>query len=315
MTTRTVDPAIADYVSRCEEHLRDLPPDVRGQLRDDIEQIVAEVAAELGGAPDDLVGPPLRFVIELRAAAGLDAPPSTGALDPDTASPSRTLRDRLRAITAHPSVRWCRTLAPQLRPAWWVLRGVLVAVAIGRVTGADGPPVWVLVAVPVWPVLGNLALGLATTAGAVYLSVEAERRPLDRTRRWLRAAASATAIITAALLVADVRDWSQPRFEYVPQDQIGMTGGIAGSAAVVTIGSDTTGVEMPVISLDDALAMVDQLAAESPPIAIYLTYDGTRTHPGTTEQLRAVLDDLVARGYLNPSPAPPGGTQPVDSPG
>ena len=135
------DAAVAEYVARCRPHLDDLPAEVGEQLADDIAQIVAEVATELDGRPDDLVGPPDRFAAELRAAAGLPA-----RLDDD---PEPSLRAWLR-LTARPWLqRTVRSWSPRRRAA--VAAGFVVVVFVAgmavssggdEMIDADVPPEW-----------------------------------------------------------------------------------------------------------------------------------------------------------------------------
>jgi len=132
MTTQTVDRAIGEYVGRCVEYLRDLGEHDRTSILEDIRQILSEVTAELEGAPDDLLGPPDRFVAELRTAAGLDGP----ARKPPKKRSAR-LSSSLRSATAvlsavrgsiqwRPAWNWLRDFAREAQPGWWVVRGLLI---------------------------------------------------------------------------------------------------------------------------------------------------------------------------------------------
>lgn len=116
-------PPVEAYVRRCVAYFDDLPVDEQASLEHDVREIVAEVTAELDGDPADLVGPPERFAAELRSAAGLPpraVPADLPWHDSGQASPLsilvRWLRDR--------AVPWCREFLDDLRPAWWVARGL-----------------------------------------------------------------------------------------------------------------------------------------------------------------------------------------------
>lgn len=304
MSFTITNPAIAEYVILCEEHLRDLPAPVAGQLRHDIEEIVTEVCGELDGAPQDLVGPPLRFVTDLRTAAGL-APPPAAIASSDAGEGDRRLRDRMRSLWEHRAVQWVRHLAPELRPAWWVGRGYVLAVALGRLTGANLRPSWLLGFLPYWSAFGSRLLGLVAIAGAVYLSVEAGRRPLAGRQRALRAAASVIAVAFALVLLGEARSWSDNHayessyLHYPPAAQPRPAPTAPGQAALVTIGSSLTGNGAPVIDLTTALQTVDSLLVESPPAAIFIEHNGTQGYPGTRAAIESELRSLAERGLLN----------------
>ena len=301
MMTETTD-AIADYVDRCEPHLRDLPEDVRRQVRDDIEQIVGEVVAELDGAPDDLVGPPLRFVAELRAAAGLSAPPAATAVAADAAPPD--LFTFLRSLPSHPAVRWCRGVLRDLRPAWPVVRGLLGAIALARLTGAPARPTWLLWVVPMWPVLGSTILFVPAAAGAVYLSVAAERHRDQRRRRRLAAAMTLVAVAMLFGLLGTVREASGRSFDGPPVDLVVDT---PAAFSPVQIGSAVRGYAQPVTDADEAARLIDELLLDGPPRSIWVEAEGIRTEGMTSEALDMTIADLVTRGLLNPaSPVTPG---------
>lgn len=200
MTTQTIDRAIGEYVGRCVEHLRDLGESERSSILDDIRQILSEVTAELEGAPDDLLGPPDRFVAELRAAAGL------GAIIPVKSSQKRTLlgaavrsrselRDRFGGFLDHTWWTPIRQFADSLRPAWWMLRGLLVVGLIAQTTSTDG---WQSIGglpIPVPAVFDSRFLGLLTTAAATAGSVLIGRRLRFGWRWWVWPALMALAIV------------------------------------------------------------------------------------------------------------------------
>lgn len=310
MSFTTSTTAAAEYVRECEEHLRDLPPDVAAQLRQDVVEIVTEVCAELDGSPRELIGPPLRFVAELRAAAGHPLPTS-GVPTAAAGASHQSLWSALRALPEHRAVRWVRALWPDLAPAWWVARGYLVAVAAGQLTGSSRPR-WLLGLLPYWPVLQSRLVGLLTIAACVYASVEAARRPLPRRRQVLRMGASVVAALTAIALLGDLRS-AMHRDPYgPPQLVVGavdsgvhrLDGGPGASASgtfdLVRIGSDVTGGAEPMVDLATATAEVDRLLVDGPPAAIYIERSGERVYPGTREKLDTALRDLVDEGLLNP---------------
>ena len=315
MRTATVDLAVADYVDSCEIYLADLDEVTRAQLRNDVREIVTEVCSELDGAPQDLVGPPLRFVTELRNAAGL---PALATADVAAGRPRRaTLRDRLSLLWSNRAIVWTRVLVPDLRPAWWVARGVLIAGALGMLTGAARPR-WLLGLLPHWPVFGSTSLALAAIGACVYASVEAGRRHQRGVSRVVLALASVVAVVFALSLATKASDWTTggdranpidgSAFAYIHPPRDIVDAAIAASRAQrqdtgfspVRIGSDLTGEEIEVIGFPSAQDALDRLVAEVPPAAIYVDHDNMRERPGTLEALNALLDDLVRRGHLNP---------------
>lgn len=199
-TTTQTNPLVEEYLARCSVLLWDLSPELQNQLRDDIRQIVGEIAMELDGNPDDLVGPPLRFVSELRRAAGLPPIPTQQPTPPQPPAPESestwlvvgsVLLQLIRNVRAK-AWPWTRELLADLRPAWWVARGVGLAFLLGAITG--------------WYPQGFLPnlfdsqfLGLFSTVALVVLSVTYGRRGASSKKAafvWL--IASLAAFVTLA---------------------------------------------------------------------------------------------------------------------
>jgi hypothetical protein len=126
---------VADYVAQVRTALADLPPAVRDELLDDLPEHLAEVAAEGEGSLTERLGPPAAYAAELRAAAG--APTGRGGsttVDARLRDAVVKARARLRAVDnrAGPLIGYQRVsdFVRVLRPAWWVVRGFLVAMAL-----------------------------------------------------------------------------------------------------------------------------------------------------------------------------------------
>jgi len=132
MTGATSAPdEIGMYLGAVRAALSDLPADERDDLLVEVEASLADAAAE-GEAPVAArLGPPEEFAAELRAAAGLhsqeDRPTSAG---PD-------FRERLRRLSAHPRLAQISSLARELAPVWWVVRGYA---AVGMLAVFLGTP-------------------------------------------------------------------------------------------------------------------------------------------------------------------------------
>jgi hypothetical protein len=88
------------------------------------------VAAEDGGPLAERLGPPEGYAAELRASAGLPAPGAAGRRATLRESRlARRLEGAWRAARAHPAGRAVVEFLPELRPAWWVVRGYLAVQA------------------------------------------------------------------------------------------------------------------------------------------------------------------------------------------
>lgn len=263
--------AIHDYVQSCRPYLLDLTPDQQDQLEEDIRQIVGEVAMELDGHPDDLVGPPLRFVAELRTAAGL-SPQLPPAQSPQAPTPLGSILGLTRWIrrTAAP---WVLTLAKDLRPAGWVLRGVGLAFLMG----AHRSPV----------------LGIPMTIGAVVASVEIGRKHLTGRRQRLAIAvasiAAAIAFVIAAVGSSDPFRASSPLSvtdEAQIYDDFQMT---TATTVVSQLIDDTT---------TDGMAPFLNEPTRS--TITFLTHtDAPMTEPiSTSTQAHEVLNQIEAQGFV-----------------
>ncbi|MEV4618871.1 hypothetical protein AB0J74_09230 [Asanoa sp. NPDC049573] len=132
MSVATEQEAYLDAVRRA---LADLDPATRDELLEDLPEHLAEVAAE-GECPlVDRLGPPEAYAAEMRAAAGIAEPASTPrGLDDRVASAVRRVRGTLGVADrkAGPVFGYARAseFLRMLLPAWWVLRGYLVAMLI-----------------------------------------------------------------------------------------------------------------------------------------------------------------------------------------
>jgi len=117
------------YAATVRARLADLPATERDALLEDLEQHLAEVAAEGEGSLVDRLGPPEGYAAELRAAYGA-AQPSVPAAQTN----GEHLVDIVQAAAARIiAADWLRQIAaflPDLRPAWWVLRGYLAALIL-----------------------------------------------------------------------------------------------------------------------------------------------------------------------------------------
>jgi hypothetical protein len=134
-----VNTEVNDYVAAVRAALADLSPSVIEELLEDLPEHLAEVQAEGTGTLRERLGAPETYASELRATAGFVG----GFPDPPRKSLWATPQE-IRA-NAEPVIRLLRRADLRvgsvigyerasdflilLRPAWWVLRGYLVAMA------------------------------------------------------------------------------------------------------------------------------------------------------------------------------------------
>lgn len=185
---------IGTYVERVRDALADLPPDDREELLADLHDHLLEVAGEDGDASlEALLGQPESYAAELRSSAGL---PPVGA--PDRGSRSGA---GWRQLAAHPAARSTMDFLVELRPGWWVARGLLVGVLAGAAAGSV--PAGVLVAL--------LAVPASVWVGR-------------HSRRWLTIAASAAVALVALLAVSVAGATTNPPQDYPPVYDSGLRG-------------------------------------------------------------------------------------------
>ncbi|HKT05532.1 MAG TPA: hypothetical protein VJT31_38940 [Rugosimonospora sp.] len=132
---------ITQYLGAVREALADLPPAEREELLEDLPDHLAEVSAESGQPLTERLGPPERYAAELRAAAGVG--PGAGRTPVTLAAAARRLDTvlsavdtRLGPLVGQPRLRDFLLL---LRPAWWVLRGYLLALVLGAFLDPSSP--------------------------------------------------------------------------------------------------------------------------------------------------------------------------------
>ncbi|MFG6194966.1 hypothetical protein [Nonomuraea sp. JJY05] len=154
------------YAQAVRDALADHPE--RGELLEDLDDHLAEIAAESELPLEDRLGPPEVYAEELAAAYG----------DRPEGGRKRRVDPRAWALGAHTRLmdqgpyRSFVGFLPELRPGWWVLRGYLLAMLLLAMTGEGGlvppnPAGWALAAAGVWVSVwigrrrrGRLAAGL-----------------------------------------------------------------------------------------------------------------------------------------------------------
>jgi hypothetical protein len=220
MTATTMTEAAAAFLAAVRDELADLPADDAAELLEDVEAHLAEADAD--GRLTDL-GTPQQYAADLRAAAGLPE----RARAHDRWAPVRAARRLYARVAATRAYTEVRAFLPELRPAWWVVRGYLLVVALSHATSRS-----VRLAVPFPHLSDSALLGLAAVCAAVAASVAWGRR--HRTyagwQRALLTAASVLAVISAVAVTEEMRSGGYGGEYYytsVPQGVVGPYGQIS----------------------------------------------------------------------------------------
>ncbi|MBP2707193.1 hypothetical protein JOL79_25750 [Microbispora sp. RL4-1S] len=186
-----------EYADAVRAALADLPPDDREELLDDLDDHLAEIASESGMPLEERLGPPESYAAELRAAYG--GRPTTTR--PRRGGPWAWATGLIRAahgrLLGLPAYREVVAFWPELRPAWWLVRGYVVALALLGMIGRGGP------------IPGDLAgwvLVVVLACGSVWLG----RRPRLRERRWRRTLLTGADALAALLLLVLLTSWDRP---------------------------------------------------------------------------------------------------------
>src|SRR4051795_10777897 len=104
------------YLEELDRELKDLAPDERADLLDEVQASLEEI-----DDPELRLGPPDRFAAELRASAGLPAAP----------------RRTNRRVSLAPYVRSLKELAP----IWWAVRAYVIVLVAAAIFAAPVPKV------------------------------------------------------------------------------------------------------------------------------------------------------------------------------
>ncbi|MEV4344404.1 hypothetical protein AB0J83_08000 [Actinoplanes sp. NPDC049596] len=135
----TAQDEIAEYVAGVRAALADLPEPLREELLEDLPEHLAEVRAEGSGSLVERLGTPGAYAAELRATAGFvggfpDPPPGKWVTAAEIRAKVMPVLDkadvRVGPLIGYPRASEFLVL---LRPAWWVLRGYLVAMALAMI--------------------------------------------------------------------------------------------------------------------------------------------------------------------------------------
>ncbi len=155
---------VAAYVDLVRRALGDLSAEEIEDLTSGMEADLGELLTERGGPLETLLGTPGAYATELRQAAGLPERPRT---NPPQILDRAWLAGRRSAAEAylrrHPWLDATWSFLVTLRPAWWVLRGLVAAYVLVHVLSvAYAPTIW-----PTSPAM--LVIGLPSVVLSVLL--------------------------------------------------------------------------------------------------------------------------------------------------
>ena len=196
---------VTAYAAKLRAQLADLPSAEADVLLEDLEQHLAEVAAEGEGSLLERLGPPGDYAAELRAAY------STGHQRPQTNG--EHLVDSIRAAVVRMKestlMRQIRAFLPSLRPAWWVLRAYLAVLILTSVFS----PGYDLGPIPS-PFTKHGLVEILATGFAIWLSVRIGRRnrPLPQFARFLTLSANVVIAFVALVILGNMHSFAYPSF-------------------------------------------------------------------------------------------------------
>ena len=271
------------------------PKHERGDLMADLEQHLTEVAAEGEGTLAERLGTPEAYAAELRASAGLPAYEA-----PDTLPAAERLRRRLRSsplgtLADTAPIRFVRTFMPELRPAWWVVRGYLAAVVIDAVvfspSATDG-------GLP-WPRLdGSPVIGTLLVALCIGVSILAGRATTGRERYGLLALAVNVAIVGMfAAVLPQVQDGPSASVRMVDADPFGFVQHGDGAPIRQVCAYDEDGTRLNDVQLFDQNGRPIEFGRGKVDIIMDRIEGGP---PGLRRKLDAIVPDLERERFECP---------------
>ncbi|GAA2211273.1 hypothetical protein GCM10009850_067320 [Nonomuraea monospora] len=164
----------AQYAQAVRDALSDHPE--REELLEDLDDHLAEIAAEAESPLEDRLGPPGVYAEELASAYG-ERPGGAGKR---RVGPRGWILGVHARLMGNGPYRGFTCFLPELRPGWWVLRGYVLAMVPVSMTGEAAlvpmtPPAWVVVAAGIWASVwfGRRGRGWVVASAAVAANVVA----------------------------------------------------------------------------------------------------------------------------------------------
>jgi uncharacterized membrane protein len=307
MASSTIDNDVAAYAAAVRAELTDLPPPDREALVEDLEDHLAEVAAESGVPLATRLGSPQEYAAELRFAYG------AGRQQRD--APWGRLTGWLARLTSWEAYRAVRIFLPELRPAWWVLRAYLAVLVVFMIlsgSGRAGP-------VPN-PFSSRGLLQIIVTAAAVVLSVRLGRRAGSSSQAMRRLALASNVLIALAGFIAlsSMGNEGSPTVMYAqPYYGAGTAGpGPTNIYPYSVDGRPLDGVLLydqdgrPLVIGGKTVGRISRYPSAADGKAIFNEYPRRETYPDGTQvapprvQLPAVIPTAVPAPAATPNPSP-----------
>ncbi|GAB2810016.1 hypothetical protein GCM10022221_04270 [Actinocorallia aurea] len=171
---------VTEYAAAVRAALADIPQADREELLEDLEEHLAEVAAEHDGPLEGRLGTPQSYAAELRAAYTDAAPVKTRRGARELLSTVDVRRRRVKDSVLPPGST-LRVVLGDLRPIWWVARGYFTGFLLNAILGEGRAYI------PNDPFA--LLVMLLAVCGSVWLGSRARRGAPRRTAAVLAVAA------------------------------------------------------------------------------------------------------------------------------
>lgn len=323
MSTPVIESPTATYLAAVGAALADLPAADRADLLDDVAQHLAEVAAETDASLSSTLGSPAAYAADLRAAAGLPEPiPGSARVGAPTA---------FSRLASHRATKATTAFVRSLRPAWWVLRGILVGGALvlpwhrstvlirPRASSVAELTVAVVLCVAVsvglgrglprlarpWRVIG-VAVNIAAVVGALLVFTDLQHRLSDEVRRAAYPAAQPVYVTQNTPTPASLADPSGLIYNIYPFDAQGrpLTG-------VQLLDQDGRPINVEVGQSPNGVPLTRQVPVGADGQALDNVFPQTQAVPGGTPAPTPSAPAAIANGPLAVVPPGPGSPQPV----
>jgi hypothetical protein len=197
---------ITAYVEGVRRELAGLSETTRDELLEDLPEHLAEVRAEGSGTLVERLGTPVAYAAELRASAGVvggfpEPPPNRlVALIEARDSGLRALHRADLRVGPVIGYEKASDFLILLRPAWWVLRGYLVAMALAYLIEGNRNTIGLLPRIG-----GNDLVALVLLGGCVIVSILLGKQTLSRWPKYALWSGTAVLVLFAmgGFLAAD----------------------------------------------------------------------------------------------------------------
>lgn len=225
MSARPPEPlGPVEYARQVRVALRDVAPGLLAELLEDLDEHLTEAAADTDEPLQARLGPPATYAQELRRAAGL---PTAADDDAVPSGPLTVLRETAGRLGRREAVQSVLAFLPELRPAWWVLRGWMAVVALGYLSGYHS------LLVPFGVLLGPPLIAVAMAASVRVGRRAVRRADQDPRQRLLTVTANAGLALVALVALVAVQQQPSPVYASDPGAGGPTYGGYVGSGGTL----------------------------------------------------------------------------------